>query len=262
MIGHNPNHSIKNVKILWTDIAVNRLNNIMFLINKNKLMQPIGYIVRYYIDKHQPYTSEYKVLTVDNNDTFISIDTIILAYVCEIWVKKKIKCPSIIMNKRLIYKSLTKIFYETIFDHLKYDKWELNNQENYIINLISDLFKTERYMIKFFYYLSRKLIDEIKLKPTILNYMPNLIVRTQDLDISILNREQIRDFLYLFKSKRTLYVRIFLVITEYMIREKSIFNEDWLKYKIKIHGYQKLKEILNDPIIEILICLTVSKIEK
>ena len=103
---YNTANNKMNINILWTRKSINVLNKIMKHINNIKLMQPLGYIIRHYINKYQPYDSEYKILTVDNRRQKINQDTLILAYTCEIHVKNyriaKKKTPIQIDNKKIL----------------------------------------------------------------------------------------------------------------------------------------------------------------
>ena len=86
--------------------------------------------------------------------------------------------------------------------------------------------------------------------------MQTLQTRTQDLDLSFLNGKQIREFKSVFNTKRTLYLRIFLVLCDYMLKENTILNERWISIHSNISCHEDLKSMLNDMIMELVITIT------
>ncbi len=261
MINKNNHTNKENINILWSSNTIQTLRIIMKYINTHSLMQPIGHMVRYYINKHQPYDEEYKILTVGNVSETINRDVLILAYVCEIRIKKKKKKNIIVTNKR-IYSTLGEVINEVIDDIFRYDSWEPNYEEIFMINTISEMIGTStktntRDLVTSAYHLTKRVITYIELSNNhIITYTETLFLRTQDLDISFLTPHQIREFTKIFRTKRRLYLRIFLVLAYHLIRENSVITRKWISNVTNIKNQEDLVNMLNNLIIELIITIT------
>ena len=248
--------------ILWSSDTLDTLKNIMEYINKHKLMQPLGHIVRYYINKYQPYDNkDYDILSVDTVPDDINREILILAYICEIHIKTRPLKNTIVSNS-LIYISLGQIINEVLEDIFYYDRLEPTFEEVYMINIVNEnISKTStsqtRDIITSCYHLTKRIITYIELSQDhILVYMETLHLRTQDLDMSFLTGTQIREFLSIFQTKRSLYLRIFLVLSDYMLRERTILNNNWILTKASIIDKDDFVEMLDDMIMELVITIT------
>jgi hypothetical protein len=84
----------------------------------------------------------------------------------------------------------------------------------------------------------------------------SLILKTEDLDISILNQKQILEIMEVLKTKKRIFVRILLVLSFDILREEDILNELWFHKNIIFTDYEEFKSVLSSPLIEVLIFLT------
>ena len=255
--------------LLWSSDSILTLSLIMNTINNHKLMKPIGHIVRYYINKHQPYDDKYKIRSVDFIPQNLDKKILILAYVCEIQIKKSLIYDTII-TKNMIYSSIGKIFNEVIGDVFQYDSWELTYNEVFLINLLYDVLynggmsegtskrkSKSRDIVTTSYFISKYIIKYIEhSKDSILYNISTGVVRSQDLDISLFTSKQIRDILDTLDTKRRLYFRLLLVICEYMLH----FDVDLIIKRIfiltDISNQKAFSIMLNDMMLEIAISIT------
>lgn len=248
-------------------------------------MAPLGYIVRYYINKYQPSDLEHNILTVDNikNIDNIDRDSLILSSIFEIYLKKNHSSTKLMTSNKLIYKMLGKIIHEVIDDNFSYNDWLLNFDEVYMINMVTEILtfdnnqsnntdhikdNTDHDHIKdntdhikdiiiSSYFVTKRLIYIIENNDnTILSYMDTIMIHVEDLDITLLTITQIREVMTVMNIKRRLYLRIFLVISNHMIRENSVINSNWVKRKIKIKNMIGFKDALSDDIVELVIAMT------
>ena len=218
--------------ILWTTKSIYTLDKIMEYINNTKLMKPLGYMVRYYINKHKPDDTETRISTVDKIN--IDKDSLILAYICEIYLKKNRPKTKIMISNKLIYRTLGKIFHEIINDNFTYNDWVLNYGEVYMVNMLNEIIvlgenKSNREIINSSYYVTKYIIKLMKDNNDLLSYMDTLYTHAVSLDITILSNRQIREIMTIMNTPRRVFLRIFLLISQHMIRFKSVINTKWTK---------------------------------
>ena len=181
-----------------------------------------------------------------------------LAYVCETHMSKRyIKNPV----SSSVYKTLGKIIYEVIDDILKYNIHGLHFNEIYIIRLVNEIIVKNptvhtQEIITSVYFLTKYLINTTQRNNYLFNFMDTLMLRTEDLDINILTPNQMREIMKNLHTKRKLYLRIFLILSEHMVREKSLINNLWFKVKLHIENQEEFALMLKDVVMEIIICLT------
>jgi len=249
-------------KILWTNESISSLKNIMTVINKHKLMKPIGYLVKYYINIHQPIDIEYKIVTVDGTNSNISRDVMILACICEIRLRKKYKKTKIISGD-LAYRSFGRVIYDVVDNLYRYHEWELGFGEVYIINdILSGLYvKTEdsRHIISVSYYITKQIMD-LEQRGKIIQFMDTLVIRCEDMDLTFMTNKQIQDIMAVLKTKRKLYVKIWLVITEYLLRKKMPICQNFVYNITTIRHSQDFNDFMYDPIVDVLITVSASMI--
>lgn len=248
--------------ILWTTNSVYTLDKIMKQINNTKLMKPLGYMVRYYINKHQPNNTENRISTVDK--IHINRESLILATICEIYLKKNRPKTKIMISNKLIYRTLGKIIHEIIDDNFTYDDWVLTFEEAYMINLVTEVITGQnnndkiREIIKSSYYVTKYLITIIESEDTnILSTMNTLLTHSHSLDIaSLLTNTQIRELMRIMNVTRRLYLRIFLLISHHMVRYKSIVNTKWTKQITTVKNMFQFQTMLTDDVMELIIIIT------
>lgn len=243
--------------LIWTTKSINTINKIMEYINSTKLMKSIGYIVKYYINKHSSKDAETSISTAD--DIKINRDSLILAYVCELFIKRKNPETVIILSKTTIYKAISGIISEVVTEIFSYKIHPLNYEEIYMLDVLSETLSSHkndniRDIIKSTYFITKYLMN-MNEAHGIYN-MNTLVLHAQDLDLNILNEKIRREILSIMKTKRTIYLRILLVITNRMIKEKSVLAVPWCKRNIKIKNMTSLKNVLSDEIIELVLSVT------
>ena len=246
--------------ILWTTKSIYTLDKIMEYINNTKLMKPLGYMVRYYINKHKPDDTETRISTVDKIN--IDKDSLILAYICEIYLRKNRPKTKIMISNKLIYRTIGKIFHEIIDDNFTYNDWVLNFSEVCMINMLSEIIpigiekNNNREIIKSSYYVTKYIIKLIKGNNDLLSYMDTLYTHAVSLDITILSNTQISEIMSIMNISRRLFLRIFLLISHHMMRFNSVINTKWSKKMTTIKNMNQFKDLLSDDVMELIIVTT------
>ena len=248
----------------WNTGAIIALDEIMDIINKSKLVELIGYMVQKYLDSHRNkiYFDDYAMITTDGKKE-VNDKIKLLAYVCETYTLKR-KWKKI--NKKKVYNIFGEILCHVITNRFLYNVKELKYVDLYVVNIINEVISKNptthnQKIISSVYYLTKYLISVTSDKNNrVLDFMDTLILRTQDLDISILTSNQIRNILRILGTKRRLYLRIFLVLSNHMIREKCDICSFWYKLKFKIGNRNDLLTLFNNVVIETIICLTAKDI--
>jgi hypothetical protein len=254
-------YSSKKSNILWSSETIMTLSILENKINSHKLMQPLGHIVKYYINKHQTNSNEYKIRLIDNISEPIDKNILILAYVCELKLQNSMNFDSVITD-RMVYSSFGKIIYEVISDIFRYDSWELSFDENFLVNLLSDILPSSktsktREIITTSYYISKYIIKYIEQsRDNLINYMPSSIAITQEIKISIFNSEQIRDCLNVMGTKRRLYLRLLMSICGYMLHEDIDRIISLIFKNTEIINQSDFNNMLSDMMMEITITIT------
>jgi hypothetical protein len=251
----------KKSNILWSSETIMTLFVLEDKINHHKLMQPLGHIVRYYINKHQPYDHEYKIRLVDTVPVALDKNILILAYICEIRLKNSLNFDTVI-TVEMIHSSIGKIIYEVISDIFRYDSWELSYEELFLVNLLSDILpltKTarSREIITTAYYITRYIIRYINSSHNhIIDYISTAVVRAQEVNMSIFDSIQIRDCLSVMKTKRRLYLRLLIVICGYMLHANIDRIINIIFKQTEISNQRQFDIMLNDMMMEIIITIT------
>jgi len=269
---NNDNHSdnnnkFNNITVLWSIETIKTLKNLMNRINTHKLMQPIGHIVRHFIDKYQPYDNEYKIRSIHPISEMADRNILILAYICELYLKK-IFDFDIVISDDLIYLSMGKIIYDISNDLFRYDSWELTYGEVFVINLLENALisnnnehKNYRETITTAYYISKYIIKYIEQNPKYFDFVPTLVTRINEVDITILTKNQIKGCLEVLGTKRMLYLRLILVISEYMLHEKTELIIRHIFNLSNISNLSEFEDMLGDMIMEVVITIIGHKIK-
>lgn len=244
--------------IVWSDKSIETINNIMQYLNTTKMIQPLGYMVEKYLARHLEKV-EYQIHTANN--ITVQRDSIILAYTCETYIKVH-QLDNVITNKKL-YKIFGKVIYEIINEFFSYIDWELNFEENHLINLLTEIFPTHldnnidiREIVRSGYFFVKHLIITIEQNPNLSYFMDSLLVKCQDLNLDFLTNKQKREILSILRTRRTLYLRFLLIIINDMIHEKSTINILWIKRKMRIKNIQMLRDVMENVTIQMIITIT------
>lgn len=249
-------------KILWTSDSLKTLGNIMNTINNTKLVRPIGYNIRYYINKHSR-DEPYKILTVDTPVEEISKDVMILAYICENRIKRYHNENTIIFDE-LIYRCFGRVLFEIIDEVYRYDEKELNYNETYMINMLNDTLprgntNKSRSIIMSCYFITKQIIKS-EYNFGIIRYLETITLRADETDLGFLTSCQMRNIMEILETKRRIYLKFFMVLSDYFLRENSIVSHNWLYPKSELSSFKDLNIFFKDPVIEVLIVLTYVKL--
>ena len=271
--------------IVWNLESYEALHYIINKISKSKLEDNILVLIKAYIQVHDT-DHECQICDMEMADgSVISLlyilDTeikkvIILSFTLSLYIKKLYPNQDILMDSDLTYFAFSRFLYESFVNYTNFDKWGLSFGESYVINLVASILSNNGNNDKKEYNLlndnnsnqNRKEYIEIvtncyffcfkffQVSTTFLNKIENLMSRTQELDISILSKEQIRDIKDVFHSNRTLYVRIFLVVCNEMIRNKHKFDANWVDFKCTSKDKNSFNLLFNDPLVEMNIWMS------
>ena len=237
----------------WTEESLECLYLISKKINSSKMNKYLSNIINHYISKHNISSDSSVHLPKDKK---LEGGIKILAIICQHYLKQR-KTKNKTITARMVYKSFGYICHEIIVAKLKYSVWTLDYTELYMTDMVGKVmnYNNENAILSA-YYLSRFLTYSLQIDPSIVKSMETMWVRCEDLDISLFTTQQIRELMTILKTKRRLYLRMFLVITEYLMREKYEMSEKWIKHKISVGNYQDFEKIFSDPVLEVVICLT------
>lgn len=248
--------------IVWSEKSIDTINNIMIYLNGTKMIRPLGYMIKKFLNKYPP--AEYNITTIQDIFT-IPRDSIFLAYACEVYLRNHLEGEIILTNK-IIYKALGKIIYQVINEFFSYRDWDLGFEETYLISLLSETFssvssetkKTDetKEIVKSCYFFTKHLILLLDQNPNLMYFMDGPVMKCQDLNMSLLTRQQNREVLSILRTRRTIYARLLLVIINEIIYENSTVNIIWIKNKTKIKSLPMLRDLLDNIVIQIIIIIT------
>lgn len=258
-------------QILWTSKVIASLDSIMTSINKTILMRSMGYIVRYYINKYRSNDIDHRIVTMDQ--VIIKKDVLILAYICEIYIASNdIKSDgariNIMVSNKLTYEIIGKIIREVIDDIFVYQEWIINFNEGYMVNLVSDILvgttdnKEIKSIITSAYYFTSYFIDLCRqTNDAILLASNSILVLADGIDISFISRADLREIMSVLGTKRKIYIRIFLLIADHMIRERSGVNKKWIHMRTHLRKERHFDRMMSDTVMELILTLTAKKIK-
>lgn len=254
----------------WESNAIKAALRIMKFLKKSKLMESIGHIFQNYIETLDGLNILYNsiddyIINMNENGIFIDKNEKIMIYVLEININKtKYKKNKNKITKSMVYNAFGNIIYEMIngmfITSMKSATLHSTTyKESYLLNFISQVLVNKSNeltisILKSTYYIAGLLA--FLNKNNILQCMDTTMTQSQDLDIHILTNDQIRNVKEIFNTKKTIYVRILLILSNHMIRENSNIDPIWLKSKTSIKNNKDLIEMFDNIVIETLISLT------
>jgi hypothetical protein len=89
----------------------------------------------------------------------------------------------------------------------------------------------------------------------------SLISHCENLDISICSRKQIRELYSILGTKRTIFVRILLVLAFEIIHRKSSINKSWLNRFVKFKNKKEFLTLMHSPLVEVFLFITSERIK-
>ncbi len=282
------------MEIKWSGDMVRDLVNIVNYLKKSHSGKTVEILADYFIKKQKKKLSieNYSMEFNDNVDAEkIGDGEYKLAYICELVNKKSKKgkeyvnnvyyCISFIMrfciSKILKYRSkndyrvffLSYIIKEKILpDHKiqnKDDKiLEIINLAYYLTDEMVSLSKSDE-TEKFEEY--RELDDRDKrgeIPEEIKNNFycnRSLMSHCENLDITICDKKQIRELYSILKTRRTIFVRILLVLSFEISRTPNVLSKSWLNKFIKFNSHKDFLLLLNSPLFEVFLFITSERIK-
>ena len=284
------------VNYLQSDEAFNSFENIVSIFNKTLMKDSFRYIIKFYVGKYK-----FSNNNINNNFNLpinkyknTNEDIVNLKKACEMFIYNNINnnnnnnnniLNNIVKSKNII-KIVGLILLETINDIFSYRNWDLNYKELYMITILDELFKdhinginhkknanneiiisnnehTKNLLISA-YFITKKIINDNignNGKNDLILKTETLYTHTQDLDLSFLTREHLNMFKHVLNTKRTIYVRILLVLSEFLLNEQNIINKQWVNDKLTFNTVKDLTQSLKNIMIEIIIIYTGNSIK-
>jgi len=275
------------MELKWSTNMIDDLVNIISYFKKNRIGEMIEVLADYFIMRHSKKLTleKYTMNFIDNVDTDkIGENEYKLAFVCELvnsHANKKRKLKTLYKNKVKKEKFQDKADFTNVFNCLsfmiKYSishnlDFRSNKPDNRIFFLISIIREKifPNFVVKnkedvdgltLSYYLTSEIINIAQYNPEIVFQNSSLIANTENLDISICTNKQIREIMEIMKTKKTLFVRVLLVLAFEISKIPDILNPIWLQGYLKFIDYTEMISIFNSPLVEVLIFLTSRRIK-
>jgi len=232
------------MEIQWSTYLINDLCDIIKYLKKNKLGEVLEKLADYFIKKHSKYLTieNYTMSFSDTMDiTKITDAEYKLAFICELASFKKIK--------KDIYSCLAFMITYCIRKKFKISPKKPDYKTLFLISLLKENIANKEDIFNISYFLTSQLIE---FKDDIYQNQ-SLILNTQNIDISMFSGKQVSEMCSILKTKRTLYVRVLLVLSYEISKIDNILE---LKEFIKFSNYEEFVNLVTSPLIEVLMFLT------
>lgn len=229
----------------WSLELIHELNQVVSYLKRNSIGKLLEHSANYFISKHDIISNYSMNFSKDVIDVSIVGDgEYQLALICEIIRKKTGKFKN-------VYTCLSYMLKYSLKKKFKYSPSKPDHKTSYLISLLKDTLKIK----------DTKCIDfAIKSTKMLIGKDVHLLIstisQTQNLDLTILSDLANRSILEILKTRRTLYVRILLVLT-YEIREISNIKE-WGLNKLEFSSLDGMILALTSPVVETVIFLNSS----
>lgn len=273
------NYAEYEERITWSSSSYQYLSSIIRDISKTYLEPYIINMVKYYIHTYDT-DNEYHTWSMSlTNGTKISLlhpiseinkKIVILAFTQYLYLTHLFGNRKLVVDKEITYFSISRIIYTGVIENLALDMWTLSFAELHTVNflsqkLINDKYntKTDNYtseVVKICYFCVWKLL--LTVKGSNLYSLRNLVMNSQDVDISILSKEEIREIKELFHTNRTIYVRILLVVCQEVLRREEDFDTFNLNHICEARDRDSFKIMLNSFLLEIHLLLSSNNINR
>lgn len=257
--------------IAWSNQMINDLTLMVGYFTTNEIGGLLEKLANYFIYKHRNKLSqENYIIKFSENVYPITSGEHKLAFVCELANVYGIKSKIVIDKKNFnnVYKWVAFMIKYCIIKLIKLEN-KMTFTDFFLTTLIKEKIMPNilpNNIIKgkddpitnitnFSYFLTKKLIYICKDDSNIIYKNTSLILDTQNLDISICNQKEINEICDILNTKRTLFVRILLVLT-FQISKIDINNPDWLSKVINFENYNEFVLVISSSLIETLIFLS------
>jgi hypothetical protein len=269
--------------IKWSINLINELNEIVSYLKKNKIGETLENLGNYFISKYLKYLQieNYTMEFLEEIDpTQISDGEFKLAFICELMnsksdknkvisltekkKKEKIKRPKGFKN---VYSSFSEMLKFCIGNNFKLNQKKIDYKSFYLLNMLKEIICHEKKIenievLSLPYFLTLEIMSICESDINILYKNYSLILKTEELDISILNKKQIREILNILNTKKTIYVRILLVLTFEIMREKNISEIWWIYNSLSFNNREDFISVMTSPLVEILLFIVSYRISK
>lgn len=246
----------------WSLELIGELNQVVSYLKRNPIGKMLEHSANYFITKHEIISNYSMNFSKDVVDvSIVGEGEYRLALICEIIRKKTGKFKN-------VYNCLSYMLRYSLKKKFKYPASKPDHKTSYLISLLKDTIKdslrdplrdslrgplrgplkTDEKGIEFAIKTTKKLIGKD------INGLVSTISQTQNLDLTILSDLANRSVLEILKTRRTLYVRILLVLT-YEIRGISNIKE-WGLSKLDFSSLNGMIAALTSPVIETVIFLS------
>ena len=270
----------------WEADSLNDLVQVVIYLKKNKSGEILEYLGNYFIRKHLKYFNidDYSMdfsteccQTVDITDV-ITEGEYKLAFICELASANSYKFNLILKEKKKlkqkkfinVYVSLSQMIKFSIYHNIKLSWKKSNYKTFYLISLVKDNLLPEisiksnedpiLSILNFAYFLTSELISIDNKSENLIYSLTSCILETQNLDISILSKQSIRSLLEILNTKRTIFVRILLILSYELLKNPNILSSNLLIEKIDFQNFSEFVSVMSSPLIEVLVFLTANKI--
>lgn len=276
------------MEIVWSSGMVEDLCNIVNYLKKNKIGETLEKLADYFIEKHSKYLriEDYTMAFSDSiNPDKIKDAEFKLAYICELvnsHSNKKYKIKSLSQkNKKIkhykeirkfnnVYTSLSFMIKYTISKKLHLKNNKVDYKTFFLTNIIKDKIfpdliiknKDDPFLdvLNISYFLTKEIISFTDKDIDLIYKNTSLILNAENIDMSICSEKQVMELKSILKTRRTLYVRILLVLSFEISKIENILDSLWVTRSIYFENYEQFISVITSPLIETLIFLTSQKI--
>ena len=286
------------MEIKWSGDMVRDLVNVISYLKKSDAGKTLEVLGDYFIKKQKKnlVIEKYSMEFNDNVDAEkIGDGEYKLAYICELvnihyrkekrnQKQKKINniyyCVSFMMryciSKILKYthKNDYRIFFLSyIIKEKILPEHKIENKDDKILEIINLAYYLTNEMVsisksdeteKFEEFKIEKDIVERKIDEEVTNSIyrnRSLISHCENLDIGICDKKQIRELYSILKTRRTIFIRILLVLSFEISRTKGVLSKSWLNKFVKFNSHKEFLLVLNSPLVEVFLFITSERIK-
>ena len=227
----------------WSLELIKELNQVVSYLKRNPIGKLLEHSANYFISKHDIISNYSMNFSKDITDvSIVGEGEYQLAFICEV-VRKKTG------DFKNVYTCMSYMLRYSLKKRFKYPASKPDHKTSYLISLLKDTLNiNDTKGMNFAIKTTKKLIGKD------INTLVSTISQTQNLDLTILSDLSNRSILEILKTRRTLYVRILLVLT-YEIREISNIKE-WGLHKLTFSSLNGMIAALTSPVVESVIFLS------
>lgn len=144
---------------------------------------------------------------------------------------------------------------------LKFHPTKFDYKTSYLISIVSEKIKLQESrrleLLQLIFYIVQELIEY---KDDVYSNV-SLISHCENLDLSICSNIEIREICEILKVKRSLFVRVLLVISYEFSKSEDILHPLWLNRNVKCTSLAEFSHLTLSPLIEVFLFLTSKRIE-